>query len=95
MVEAPHRPRYRYCTDPETCCHTYDPVAIQCEVDGEHWPCATKRSHCTPAKAARLQRWADSRIGRAPLPLWEQLLANRADAIGRLVDYMLRKDALG
>lgn len=63
---AGHRPEYIYCSDPEDCCGTWDPVAIICAEDGESWPCETKRSHHTAAYAARIKRWVDGRLGRWP-----------------------------
>lgn len=62
---AVHRPRYQHCPDPEDCCYTYGPLAIRCAVDGEDWPCSTKRSHHTEQHAARLERWVENRIERA------------------------------
>jgi len=64
----PCHPRYIYCSDPETCCGHWWPVSISCAVDGQQWPCETKRSHHTAAHGARLERWADSRRGRPALP---------------------------
>jgi hypothetical protein len=63
---APHHPEYVYCSDPETCCWHWWPVVIVCAVDGQRWPCETKRAHHTEAHAARVKRWADGRIGRPP-----------------------------
>lgn len=67
MTAPAHHPTYLYCSSPDDCCWTYDPLAVLCEVDGEDWPCSTKRSHCSAAKAARLARWASGRVGRAAL----------------------------
>lgn len=62
----PHSPRYLYCPDPETCCETWDPLAVLCAICGQDWPCATKRSHHTQAQIARLERWAQGRPQRPP-----------------------------
>jgi hypothetical protein len=68
MHMEPHRPRYLYCPDdPDTCCGHPWPLAVYCDVDGERWPCETKRGHHTRAYAARIERWAQSRIGRPPV----------------------------
>jgi hypothetical protein len=60
----PHHPAYIFCSDPETCCGHWWPVAITCAVDGQRWPCEIKRSHHTETQVARLMRWVDSRLGR-------------------------------
>lgn len=65
-MSRPHAPEYVYCSDPEWCCGHYHPVSVVCVLDGERWPCATKRSHHTEAQADRLQRWSENRRGRAP-----------------------------
>lgn len=40
-----HHPHNVYCPEPEWCCQTWDRIALLCCVDGEPWPCATKREH--------------------------------------------------
>lgn len=64
MQVQPHTPRYVYCSDPDVCCFTDHPVAIECAVDGQHWPCGTKRSHHTEAQVRRIRRWALGRTHR-------------------------------
>lgn len=64
IQRTPHWPEYIFCSDPETCCGHWWPVAITCAVDHQRWPCDTKRSHHTESQIARVQRWAAGRLGR-------------------------------
>lgn len=60
-----HQPEYIYCSDPDTCCLHWHPVAIVCVADQQGWPCETKRSHRTTAQVERIKRWVADRTGRA------------------------------
>lgn len=73
---AEHAPSYVYCGSPEWCCGHWHPVAVECRVDAQNWPCDTKRSHRTAGQIARIERWVKGRTGRPPI-----LINNgRADA---------------
>lgn len=65
-MDKPHRPEYIYCGDPDTCCGHYQVVAIACRACWKRWPCEAKLSHHTAAGGARIKRWVDGRVGRAP-----------------------------
>ena len=46
----PHHPnRWHLCDDPD-CCDDGCPV-LTCAIDGEDWPCTTKREHVAKRKA--------------------------------------------